>query len=96
MKSIMQSTRECYICGATRWLCLHHVYGGRNRMQSDKHGFTCWLCEAHHTGYYGVHGNGGEYYRKKLMRECQEIFELNHTRNEFRRIIGKSYLEDET
>ena len=95
MKSIMQSTRECYICGATRWLCTHHVYfGAKNRMVSDKNGFTCWLCEAHHTGTYGAHGKMGDYLDKKLKRECQEIYELNHTRKEFMRLIGRNYLED--
>lgn len=94
MKSIMQSTRECYICGATRWLEYHHCYAGKNRQVSDKNGFTCWLCEAHHRGTYGVHGKEGAYLDNKIKRECQEIFELTHTREEFRKLIGKSYLED--
>lgn len=96
MKSIMQSTKECYICGTTRWLQLHHVYFGKNRQNSDKNGFVCWLCEAHHTGTYGVHGKMGDYLDKKLKRECQEIYERTHSREEFRKIIGKSYLEDDT
>ncbi len=95
MKSIMQSARECYICGATRWLHRHHVYFGRNRENSDRYGFTCWLCEAHHEGTYGVHGKEGAYYDIKLKRECQEIFELTHSRKEFMAIIGRNYLEDE-
>ena len=69
---------------------------GKNRRNSDKNGFTCWLCEAHHRGTYGVHGKEGAYLDNKLKRECQEVYELNHTRKEFRHIIGKSYLEDDT
>ena len=96
MKSIMQSTKECYICGATHWLHRHHVYFGKNRTASDKNGFTCWLCEAHHEGTYGVHGREGAYYDKKLKRECQEIYERTHSRKEFMAIIGRNYLEDDT
>jgi hypothetical protein len=97
MKSIMQSTKECYICGATHWLHRHHCYYGvKNRSVSEKNGFTCWLCEAHHEGTYGVHGKEGAYLDNKIKRECQEIFELTHTREEFRKLIGKSYLEDDT
>ena len=94
MKSIMQTERKCYICGATHWLELHHVYFGKNRKNSDKHGFTCYLCEQHHRGTYGVHGKEGAYFDTKLKRECQEIFERTHSHNEFIKIIGKNYRED--
>lgn len=96
MKSIMQTERECYICGTRHWLELHHIYfGTKNRKNSDKNGFTVWLCEAHHRGTYGVHGKLGEYLDFKLKRECQAKYEETHTREEFMSIIGKNYRGDQ-
>lgn len=93
MKSIMQDERRCYICGSPYWTESHHIYGGnKNRKNSDKHGFTCWLCEAHHRGTYGVHGREGKFIDEKLKRECQAKYELTHSREEFMKIIGKNYL----
>lgn len=95
MKSIMQTERVCYICGARHWLELHHVYFGKNRRNSDKNGFTCYLCEAHHRGTYGVHGRDGAYFDHKLKVECQKKYEETHSRKEFMRIIGRNYIEED-
>ena len=92
MKSIMQDERRCYICGSPYWTELHHIFFGKNRKNSDKHGFTCWLCEAHHRGTYGVHGREGKFIDEKLKRECQAKYELTHSREDFIKIIGKNYL----
>lgn len=67
---------------------------GKNRKNSDKHGFTVWLCEQHHRGTDGVHGKEGAYYDNKLKQECQAKFEETHSREEFMKIIGKNYLEE--
>ena len=95
MKSILQDERVCYICGTRHWLERHHIYFGKNRKNSDKNGFTVWLCEAHHRGTYGVQGKLGEYLDFKLKRECQGKYEETHTREEFMQIIGKNYRGDQ-
>lgn len=94
MKSIMQDEKKCYICGSRYWLHRHHIYGGnKNRDNSEKYGFTVWLCEPHHTGPYGVHGEmSDKFFSEKLMRECQAKFEETHSHEEFMKIIGKNYL----
>ena len=90
MKSIMQDTKTCFICGATEPLHRHHIYMGGNRRQSEKYGCWVWLCPEHHVGKTGVHFNRNLDLMLKKM--CQSRFEETHSREEFRSIFGKSFL----
>lgn len=92
MKSILQTNKECYVCKTTYNLHLHHIYFGPNRKISDKNGFVVYLCQYHHEGTYGVHGKYGNELNKKLKQEYQKKYEQAHTREEFIKLIGKSYL----
>ena len=41
----------------------------------------------------GVHGKNGHDLDIQLKQDCQRAFERDgHTRNEFRQLVGKSYL----
>lgn len=93
MDSILQGdTRECYITGATDGLHRHHIYfGNPNRKISEANGLWVWLrLDWHNGAEYGVHFNRD--LDLKLKRECQEKYEETHSREEFRKLIGKSYL----
>lgn len=92
MDSILQNVRECYITGDTQGLHKHHIYfGNPNRRISEENGFWVWLRWDWHNGAgYGVHLDRSLDLRFK--RECQERYEEEHSRDEFRRLIGKSYL----
>lgn len=94
MKSIIQNNRECYVCHTTYGLHLHHIFFGlKNRTISDKNGFTCFLCGIHHNlSNQGVHFN--RELDLQLKRLCQEKYEEDHTREDFIRLIGKSYILD--
>lgn len=93
MDSIMQNKRECYITGATEGLHKHHIYKASRRKTSEKNGFWCWLRWDWHNGAgYGVHGKDGHELDERLKRVCQSKYEETHTREEFRALIGKSYL----
>ncbi len=81
--------RKCVICGTTRNLHRHHIYGGRNRQVSEKHGFVVHLCAYHHSL---VHRDNEK--NLQLKRWAQREFEKTHTRAEFMAIIGKNYLEE--
>lgn len=95
MKSIIQDKRECWVCHTTHGLHLHHCFFGvKNRTISDINGFTCHLCLQHHEGTNGVHGKNGHELDLKLKRLCQEKYEEDHTREDFIRLIGKSYILD--
>lgn len=93
MKSILQKTKECYVCHSKIGLHYHHIFFGKNRKISDKKGFTCYLCFLDHEGTYGVHGKEGDGLDTKLKQECQAEFEKTHSREEFMQLIGKSYLD---
>lgn len=92
MDSILQSVRECYITGATDGLHRHHIYFGNPlRKISEDNGFWVWLRWDWHNGAdYGVHFNRA--FDLDLKRACQEKYEETHSREEFRRLIGRSYL----
>ena len=86
--------RKCHLCGSTWYVEKHHVFSGPYRKASEKHGMTVDLCASCHRGPQGVHQNAE--LNRRLKREFQGIFEQEHSREEFRRIFGKSYiLEDE-
>lgn len=91
-KSILQEKKECIICHTTSNLHYHHIYFGKNREISDKNGFTCYLCYEHHEGTRGVHGRDGHKLDIYLKERCQNKFEETHKREEFRKLIGKSFL----
>ena len=83
--------KECLICGTTYGLERHHIFGGTsNRKNSEKYGLVCYLCADHHRGPSGVHQ-----FRAldlAVKQRAQADFEETHTRDEFVRIFGKSWL----
>lgn len=91
-KSIITDDMEhCIECGQTP-AQTHHLFGGYstgNRNFSDEDGLVIPLCYRHHTE---MHNDPN----KKLMRKWHRIgqwkYEENHTREEFRKRYGKSYL----
>ena len=93
-KSILQDQKECYITGSTNNLHRHHIYFGTgHRKISEKHGFWVYLIGAlHNQSDNGVHGKNGHELDMKLKQDCQRKFEETHSREEFMKIIGKSYL----
>lgn len=100
MKSIIQSEKECFLCGSCisrgyyNGLEDHHVFFGRaNRAKSEKLGLKVWLCgeTCHRNGKKAVHQN-----RETdlfIKRIAQEIYENTYgSREDFIREFGKSYL----
>ena len=86
--------RKCYLCGSFRNVEKHHVFSGPYRKASEKHGMTVDLCASCHRGPHGVHQDAEQ--NKRLKAGFQGKFEETHSREEFRRIFGKSYImEDE-
>ena len=86
--------RKCHLCGRNWAIEKHHVFGGSNRKKSEKHGMTVDLCASCHRGPHGVHQDAEQ--NKRLKAGFQGKFEETHSREEFRRIFGKSYImEDE-
>lgn len=93
MKSVLQSERECWVCGRRDVLHLHHVcFGTANRKHSDDYGYTVWLCPEHHNSSpRGVHFDRELDLTLKTI--AQKHFESHHgTREDWIRLMGRSYL----
>lgn len=91
--SIIQKEKCCYVCGTTKNLQEHHIFGGASRKLSERDGLKVWLCLNHHTGPQGVHFNPE--LMDLLHRKGQLAYEAKiGTREEFMdsRNYGKSYL----
>lgn len=90
--SILNNLDECYFCGRNKEN-IHEVYSGANRQTSIKNGFCVGLCFRCHRF---VH-DGSSYPQNGTMDNhlkvtYQKEYEKTHTREEFIRLIGKSYL----
>jgi len=94
MKSIMQEEKVCYITGRMDNLQKHHIYfGSCQRKMSDKNGFWCYLTgELHNQSEKGVHMRDGHELDQQLKQACQKKYEETHSREDFRGLVGKSYL----
>lgn len=82
---------HCYFTG-TAPVERHHIFGGVNRKNSEKYGFVVPLRpNLHPNGVYA--GQSAKLIDLKLKTMAQEYFEREYgTRDDFRRIFGKSYL----
>lgn len=91
-KSILKNDPVCFVCGNPYSVQKHHIYGGGNRSVSEENGFWVYLCPRHHTRtIYSVHGDPDHRLDKELKAMCQSVYERGHTRDEFIKLIGKSY-----
>ena len=75
----------CEYCGNySKRLDPHEVFGGSNRQRSIKHKFVKLICPKCHSNERIVN---------QLRIDTQKQYEKTHTREEFIKIIGKSYLK---
>lgn len=82
---------RCYFTG-TAPVERHHIWGGANRKNSEKYGFVLPLRPDLHPNGAQASKNAAEI-DLKLKQMAQEYFEKNYgTREDFRRIFGKSVL----
>lgn len=77
---------DCYICGCPA-TDTHHLLHGSMRAKADKYGLTVRLCRNCHNL---LHDKG--VMDRELQRLGQSIFEETHTREDFIKEFGKSYL----
>lgn len=93
MKSIMQTNRQCYLCGSTQNLELHHcIFGTGWRKLADQYGLTVWLCSYHHRDNKGgVHGLNKDA-DMMLKRAAQKAFEKRYNHDIWMLQFGRNYL----
>ena len=96
MESIIQTEKECFLCGKNGSMVpleRHHVFPGANRKNSENFGLTVWLCgdSCHRNGPLSVHRNREVADRVKAI--AQSRWEFNYgTREDFIRLFGRNYL----
>lgn len=92
MKSILQTSKECWFCGRSDELHVHHViYGQGYKKMSDKYGLTVWLCPKHHNmSNDGVHFNKAR--DLELKQYAQKKFEQKYSHELWMQEIGRNYL----
>ena len=92
-KSILQSEKKCFITGSTENLDRHHIYFAANRRISEENGFWVWLRHDYHiedSPNKTPHNcRMTDLYLKEM---CQREYEKPHSREEFIKLIGRSYL----
>lgn len=90
--SILQGDeRRCIVTGATSCLHRHHILHGPLRNLSERMGFTCWLRWDIHMSLHD-HRPPFQNLDRELKRECQIVYERDHTRDDWMKIVGRSYL----
>lgn len=91
----LQEYKECYICGRTEPLELHHIFmGQKHRKLADEDGLTVWLCPLHHRlSNNSVHMNPEM--RLELQQMGQRAYLKHHKMSEWMERYGKNYLDDE-
>ena len=92
-KSIIQDNwDECYLCGCTRNLEEHHIFGGNpGRQLSEHYGLKVRLCQpCHNLPPEGVHYNNKN--MDGLRRIGQKAFEGKYSDKSFITIFGKNYI----
>lgn len=94
MKSIIQKTKKCYLCGTEYGLDDHHIFGGANRVNSEKYGIKVWLCRRCHDR---VHFSATEskVLMTRLRKMGQKAFEKNYPTLDFLKIFHYNYLDDD-
>lgn len=84
--------KECFACGCTHNLEIHHAFGSSNRNLSSEYKCVDWLCNVHHRSNLGVHGGNTEL-DLQLKRKHQERLESEGMkRKHFILLFGRSYL----
>lgn len=87
MKSIIQTDKDrCYLCGRYGQTEEHHVFGGPDRLMSEKYGLKVRLCIECHKGNDGAHGSSekAKRLRKGLHMSGQHVFENYYGKKKYK------------
>lgn len=91
IKSIICQNEQCYECGTTQGLQVHHcIHGTANRTLADEDGLTVYLCWRCHNRLH----NGDARLDHKLMRLAERRY-LDFYKKDVKDFIaryGKNYL----
>lgn len=89
---VPETEANSFVSGRTNSIEFHHIFGKTKyyKKLSEQYGFWVWLTLEEHDKLH--HTAAGVAYNKTLKQQCQELFEMEHSRSMFIRLFGKSYL----
>lgn len=91
MKSILQTDSKCYVCQMAVGTEEHHIFGASNRKHSEADGLKVRICHRCHERIHFSPKDGGKTLRL-LQQAGQAKYEETHTREEFMKRYGRSWL----
>lgn len=96
-ESILMEMDHCLVCGNTYNLHIHEVFfGANNRENSIREKLCISLCSFHHNmSDKGIHFNKEFDLMIKKWAEKKWLEKNNKTIEDFIKIFGKNYLDDE-
>lgn len=91
MRSVFTDDLEHCIVTGRQPVHVHHIFFGKNRKISEEDGFVIPLVIELHTGSNeAIHFN--KEFDLEWKRKAQRYYERTHSREEFIKRYGKSYL----
>ena len=85
--------RYCVLCGSSRRIEKHHIFGGALRKKSEKYGLTVDLCHyCHNEPPNGVHFNKDKMLELKQYGQRKVMAEQGWTTEQFIKEFRKNYL----
>lgn len=88
--------RYCVLCGSTKWIERHHIFGGALRKKSEKYGLVVDLCHScHNEPPNGVHHNAKQMLKLHRYGQLKAMQENNWSIEDFRKEFRKNYLDTE-
>ena len=83
----------CLVCGTTKGIHIHHVFGASNRKKSTEYRLVAPLCGYHHNlSDYGVHLNRTLDSKLKRFAQKKAMSYYEWSIDDFIRIFGRNYL----
>lgn len=89
MKSVIQKDcSKCFVCGKGGELHPHHIFNSSYKKKSEEDGYIIFVHNI--PCHQKIHSKSGE--AKYYKMYAQKDYEKSHTREEFIKRYGKSYL----
>lgn len=94
MDSIIQKhTDRCFMCGATRGLEWHHIFGAALKKKSEKYKLMARLCHyCHNEPPNGVHQNQEIRHKLQALAQKKAMEHYGWSIEDFRKEFYKSYI----
>lgn len=93
MRSIINNSAACYICGRPASEIHHCIFGTGKRKLADEDGLTVPLCSSCHHAIHNPANNFDQSMQNALKKLAEEAWEQKYgSKDDFIKRYGRSYL----